>query len=149
MEFTLADLVEITGAKRRSIQLWADAGVIVADRQTDRAGTGTHRRFGRDEAIVACVVHAFALHQVAIGELLVISSAVRNWMNSPSLRRLIIDQSVEGTGGWSLLYETCKGRRPVCSAFQGKPDFKYLDQAEGFAAIISLKTYLSRIGRED
>src|SRR5215208_916304 len=78
--YTLADLERVTSAKRRSLQLWADAKVIMADRSTDRAGTGTHRRFSRKEAIVACIVHAFALHQVAIGELLYISLLVRFWI---------------------------------------------------------------------
>jgi hypothetical protein len=75
--FTLADLVKVTGAKRRSLQLWADAGVIKAVKGTHRAGTGTHRLFDPHEAIVACIVHAFALHQIAIGELLTISAGIR------------------------------------------------------------------------
>ena len=42
--YTLADLERVTGAKRRSLQLWADAEVIQADPRR-RAGTGTHGGF--------------------------------------------------------------------------------------------------------
>jgi hypothetical protein len=77
LDYTLADLARVTGAKRRSLQLWADSKIIIAHGGTDRAGTGTHRRFSRGEAIVACVIHAFALHQIAIGELFRIALVVR------------------------------------------------------------------------
>jgi hypothetical protein len=79
LDYTLADLARVTGAKRRSLQLWADAGVIVPEKSTDRGGSGTHRRFSRKEAVIACIVHAFALHQIAIGELQLISTAMRGF----------------------------------------------------------------------
>ena len=91
MDYTLADLARVTGAKRRSLQLWADAGVIKAKKGTNRAGTGTHRLFSRDEAIVACITHAFALHQMSIGELLTISHAFRYGMQG-NIRERFIDR---------------------------------------------------------
>ncbi|MCS3449552.1 hypothetical protein M2222_001627 [Bradyrhizobium elkanii] len=75
--YSLRDLVEVTGAKRRSLQLWADAGVILAERGTQRAGTGTHRQFSRREAIVACIIRPLAERQIAIGELLALSDRIR------------------------------------------------------------------------
>jgi hypothetical protein len=51
MKYTLADVVRESSAKRRSVQLWPDADIIRADSSTDRKGTGTHRRFGRDPAV--------------------------------------------------------------------------------------------------
>jgi hypothetical protein len=106
--YTLADLVRVTGAKRRSLQLWADAGAIVADQSTDRAGTGTHRRFSRDEAIIACIVHAFALHQIAIGELLHIAAMVRFWIQKMSdvEARHILETAIKGEGSALLVYES-------------------------------------------
>jgi hypothetical protein len=76
-EYSLADLVVFTGAKPRTLQIWAERGVIQPIKRTSGAGTGVHRRFSRSEAIVACVIHPFALRQISIGELLSISEIVR------------------------------------------------------------------------
>jgi hypothetical protein len=77
LDYTLADLARVTGAKRRSLQLWADAGVIVPEKSTNRGGSGTHRQFSRREAIIACIIHPFAMRQMAIGELLNLSERIR------------------------------------------------------------------------
>jgi hypothetical protein len=77
LDYSLADVVNITGGKRRSVQLWADAGAIHALPRTDRRGTGTHRRFSRDEVIIACCVNSLARRQVGIGELARIGKALR------------------------------------------------------------------------
>jgi hypothetical protein len=118
--FLLADLVKITGAKRRSLQLWADAGVIKAEKGTDRAGTGTHRLFPVEEAVVACIVHAFAQHQIAIGELLIISERIRlavgpsdgrkkaratdDKLSDDEKKRAIILAAINGDTSWLLEY---------------------------------------------
>jgi hypothetical protein len=81
MGYTLADIVRISGAKRRSIQLWAEAGVIHAHTSTERKGTGTHRRFRRDEVIIACIINVFSMRQVAIGELQRLASGLRRFLN--------------------------------------------------------------------
>ncbi len=95
--FTLADLTEITGAKRRSVQLWAEAGALQADSQTDRAGTGVHRSFGREEAVIACILHAFALQGVPIGKLLTVSRALRNQTLKTQQRRFL-ERAIKGDG---------------------------------------------------
>jgi hypothetical protein len=87
MDFTLADIVRVSGAKRRSIQLWADAGVIRAYTSTERRGTGTHRRFSRDEAIIASIINVFNRRQVAIGELQRLSHGLRKLLNSGKNRK--------------------------------------------------------------
>jgi hypothetical protein len=89
MDYSLADLEKATGAKRRSIQLWADAGVIRAYPRTDRRGTGTHRRFSRDEAIMACIIKGLADRQRPIGELLRLSTSIRAFLNSGADRKLL------------------------------------------------------------
>jgi hypothetical protein len=94
MDFSLSDLEDLTAAKRRSIQLWADAGVIRAYPRTDRRGTGTHRRFSRDEAIIGCIIAGLANRQRPIGELLRLSSVIRDFLNSGKFRK-----SVEGAIG--------------------------------------------------
>ena len=68
-EFTLAQVAEITGAKPRTIQFWADNGVLVPSTATQRAGRGTHRRFSRAETIFATIVHGFARQNVSLGRL--------------------------------------------------------------------------------
>ncbi|QKC84384.1 hypothetical protein [Mesorhizobium sp. NZP2077] len=78
LEYTLADLTRIVGAKRRTIQLWAEAGAIKADDETERAGTGTHRRFSRREALIACLLKPFADYQMSIGFLIGIADSIRD-----------------------------------------------------------------------
>ena len=67
MERTLAEVVKLTGAKRRSVQLWADAGIILAVEGTDRAGTGVHRRFDSDEVKLIALLVPLARWGVPIG----------------------------------------------------------------------------------
>lgn len=76
-EYTLSDLSKVTGAKPRSIQLWADAGIIKAGAATARAGSGTHRRFSRHEAVIACILAPFAEQKIAIGGLSQIAHGLR------------------------------------------------------------------------
>ena len=95
MDYTLADIVRISGAKRRSIQLWAEAGVIHAHSSTERRGTGTHRRFSKDEAIIASIINVFSKRQVAIGELQRLASALRRFLRIGNNRRRIVYESEE------------------------------------------------------
>lgn len=74
---TLADLVRATGAKPRSVQLWADAGVLIPETGTDREGSGRHRQFSKLEAVIACVIARFAADKVAIGALKGIAHSLR------------------------------------------------------------------------
>ncbi|MCK1330273.1 hypothetical protein IVB57_18260 [Bradyrhizobium sp. CW9] len=76
-DYTLSDLSRAAGARPRSVQLWADAGIIKAASATDRAGSGTHRRFSRQEVIIACIVAAFAEQKIAIGGLTQIANRLR------------------------------------------------------------------------
>jgi hypothetical protein len=79
MEYTLADLTKLTGNKRRTVQLWAEAGVIIADPGTHRAGTGVHRRFSREEAVIGLAINPLA--KLHIGDLLTLSRAIRGLFN--------------------------------------------------------------------
>jgi len=172
--YTLADLARVTGAKRRSLQLWADADLIVAEKGTNRAGTGTHRLFSRQEAIIACITHAFALHQIAIGELLRIAAALRVWiqfdfMFTGDKPKDIIEEAIKGEGSAVLVYESWRGRSkgPRLSARTSQPiaagdeagvqhaisifrrdrelKFLHLRKQEGFSSVIYLRNYLSKI----
>lgn len=96
MEYTLADLARITGAKRRSVQVWAEAGALRADSGTERKGTGTHRRFSRDETMIACVLSAFAGMQVPIGQLIVLGDHFRTLLKKAEVHAAF-DEAIEDT----------------------------------------------------
>jgi hypothetical protein len=81
------------------VQLWADAGVLVADPGTDREGSGRHRRFSRNEAVIACIVAPFAAEKVAIGGLRAIATGVRNIQRSGSrFETRALDDALAGKG---------------------------------------------------
>lgn len=80
MEYSLSDLTKITGAKRRSVQFWAECGAILANKETERAGTGTHRRFSRDEAIIACVIAYFAQMHLELPQLTDLAAKFRSML---------------------------------------------------------------------
>lgn len=84
MQYSLADLAKITGAKPRSIQLWADAGVIQPIKGTERGGSGKHRQFSRHEAMIACIIAPFAARKMAIGGLLALSRKMRAYVRGSS-----------------------------------------------------------------
>jgi hypothetical protein len=94
VEYTLADLTRLVGCKRRSAQLWAEAGVIKAEPETDRHGTGTHRRFSRDEAIIACMIAPFAARQVSIGGLKSIAAVLRAELVSNGSMRSVVNRAM-------------------------------------------------------
>jgi hypothetical protein len=92
----------MSGGKRRSVQLWAEAGAIRAFSRTDRQGTGTHRRFSRDEVIIACCINGLARRQVGIGELIRIGKGLRKFLNSGDSRR-----EVENYASFKGAWEPC------------------------------------------
>jgi DNA-binding transcriptional MerR regulator len=106
--YTLADLERVTGAKRRSLQLWADAGVIEPERGTNRAGTGTHRRFSREQAIVACIIRGFAERQMAIGELLAVAKMIKEFFRLEHRVKPLVESIIRGEEDWMLILETWK-----------------------------------------
>jgi hypothetical protein len=89
VDYSLADVSRISGGKRRSVQLWAESKAILAYSATDRRGTGTHRRFNRDEVIIACCLNGLARRQVGIGELIRIGRGLRSFLNRGKVRASI------------------------------------------------------------
>jgi hypothetical protein len=96
MDYSLADVVRMTSGKRRSVQLWAESGAILAYPATDKRGTGTHRSFSRDEVIIACCLNGLARRQVGIGELIRIGRGLRTFLNRGKFRAQI-EESISGT----------------------------------------------------
>ena len=89
MDYSLADVVRMSGGKRRSVQLWAEAGAVRAFSRTDKRGTGTHRRFSWDEVIIACCLNGLARRQVGVGELIRIGKGIRKFLNSGNSRQQV------------------------------------------------------------
>jgi len=87
MERSLADVVKLTGAKPRSVQLWADAGIVRAVEGTDRAGTGVHRRFDSDEVKLIALLAPLARFGVPIGWLRAFAKSFREAFQFGSKRR--------------------------------------------------------------
>src|ERR1035437_3747005 len=73
MDYSLADVVRMTGGKRRSVHLWAESG-----------------------AILACCLNGLARRQVGIGELIRIGRGLRTFLNRGKFRAEI-EESISGT----------------------------------------------------
>jgi hypothetical protein len=102
-EFALSRIAEIARAPKRAVQLWADAGVIKADPSTMTAGSGVHRVFGRDEAIIACIVALFAKQKMAIGGLKAVSDAMRVYLRKDYPTAGVFKRAIAGEGSNYLL----------------------------------------------
>jgi hypothetical protein len=95
---TLADIVKSTEAKPRTVQLWADAGVIVPDPGSDREGSGRHRQFSKREVVIACIVARFAAEKVAIGGLKAIALELRRNAEFLSGEQWALNEAFLGKG---------------------------------------------------
>lgn len=119
--YSLSEIARRTGGKPRSIQLWADGGVIQGAPETDRAGSGTHRMFDEQELQIAALLVPLARMGVPIGVLRAFSQVFRNALllgkvqelspNHPlardtslSMTRLVLDRAARGDGQNYLLF---------------------------------------------
>ena len=97
LDYSISELEEITGAPKRALIHWAESGIIKPDPSTDRAGSGKHRRFARDEALIACIIHVLTAQKSTVGYLLRTSTTIR----------MTLDDNVFGTDhtSWRFHYE--------------------------------------------
>jgi hypothetical protein len=126
--------------------------------------------FSRPEAIIACIVNAFAKHQIAVGELINISEKVRSALiasegNDRVLiqkRGAIIEAAISGDPSWLLVYESWKEdiseidepvdlqtTYSVTAVKAGKAMRvpQHLQHPDGFAVVICLARYLGGLDR--
>lgn len=154
--YSLADLVNVTGAKRRSLQLWADREVIRPIPSTADAGTGVHRQYSRKEAIIACIIHGFALRQISIGELKFISMAIRAQMGLDADHLMEMAISGESPDPMLLWYESWHDsqkkkwvRRVSIGQIDNLTDLTKLvpdrEQQDGLIMTIRLESYLAKL----
>lgn len=97
MEYTLAEMEKVTGAPRRALQFWTDRGAIRAGKGVRR---GVHRRFSRDEAIVACILHAFSY--LTIADLKSVAIGVRAMLDA---NRKSIEKAIAGKADVLCVFE--------------------------------------------
>ncbi|HYE70095.1 MAG TPA: hypothetical protein VD932_01055 [Aquabacterium sp.] len=93
--FTLAEIVARTGAKRRTVQLWADGGVLLSVAGTDRAGTGTSRQFYSWEVEIAALLVPLAEAGIQIGRLLQFSALLRSAILVGHIKKAESDKRID------------------------------------------------------
>jgi hypothetical protein len=120
LDYSLADVVKLSGGRRRSVQLWAEAGALRALPRTERRGSGTHRRFSRDEVIIACCLNALGSRQVGIGELVRIGRALRKLLGQEGLGEAILKNTRRYEEYLFIIWE--ESRDPEVFVFE-EPNF--------------------------
>lgn len=103
LEFTSADLVRITGMKPRWVQALAEKNIIHPEPDTDRAGTGTPRRFSQSEAIIACVVATFARRKMTVGAIQRVATNLRKNLVEGGMAGHLLDIIREGEPAWLVV----------------------------------------------
>jgi hypothetical protein len=146
-DYSLVDVARITGGKRRSIQLWAEAQAIRAYSATDRHGTGTHRRFSREEVIIACCLNGLARRQVGIGELIRIGKGIRTFLNRGKARARIeeIIEAKEASWDEYLVIIWTEHRDPYVSMLEESDSAEFGNRVigAGLSIILPLRKCLS------
>jgi DNA-binding transcriptional MerR regulator len=105
--YTVADIIKATGVKRRTVQFWADKGIIRPTKATQEGGHGVHRSFTRDEMIIACLIHPVSLgwrgdQTRSLGELKELATALRHLLKK-SVTRDDFDDAIAGKGQFYLI----------------------------------------------
>ena len=110
MKNSLSEVTRLTGAKSRSIQLWADAGILQPHEETRGAGTGTHRLFPKEEVIIAALLIPLASLGVQKRWLHLFADVVRSALKDrPRLptdeeSKQTIERALKGTGHNFLVF---------------------------------------------
>jgi hypothetical protein len=88
MEYTVAEAVKLTGAKRRTIQLWCDYRVL---HQTGRRhkGTGHPRRLNETEVQIAAILVSAQKLQISTDVLLLLAHELRERFDDTILRLML------------------------------------------------------------
>jgi DNA-binding transcriptional MerR regulator len=75
--YSASDVARLSGAPLRAVRYWALTRVLEAAPESDRAGTGKHRQFSKQEVLIACVVQYFSSRGLQVGQLTNISKTLR------------------------------------------------------------------------
>jgi hypothetical protein len=107
---TLSDITRITGGNRRTVQFWAEQGVLRSTRQHE--GSGVPREFDDREVIVACVVNGLSSQGVPVGKLIAAANGVRSHL-VPPINREMFNDAIAGQGVNLLLLATYSAKSDV------------------------------------
>lgn len=125
--YTLSDLVELTGAKRRAIQIWTDRGVLTPVSGTESAGSGTHRRYKQQELEIAAILAPLSQMGVPIGHLGRVATHLRKlklWTRRGSDQArddlAITEKARKGVGENYMLFSDIGAKRPSIEFLSGK-----------------------------
>jgi DNA-binding transcriptional MerR regulator len=125
--YTLSDLVELTGAKRRSIQIWTDRRVLIPNSETESAGSGTHRRYKQQELEIAAILAPLSQMGVPIGHLGRVAKHLRKlqlWTRRGSDQArgdlAIVEKARKGVGENYMLFSDIGAKRPSIEFLSGR-----------------------------
>lgn len=80
---TVGQLAEAIGEKPRAVQFWTEAGVLRPIAGTARGGKGTHRRYPREEVLLARLASRLAKMNSPIGEIIDVIGKIREYKEIP------------------------------------------------------------------
>jgi DNA-binding transcriptional MerR regulator len=80
---SIGALAKLAGVPPRTVQFWADSGVLLPSQDTNRRGKGAHRRFSATEGILAKIAARMARMNCPIGELKAVTDKLRSLSISP------------------------------------------------------------------
>jgi hypothetical protein len=103
----LSDITRITGGNRRTLQFWAEQGVLRSTRQHE--GSGIPREFDDHEIVVACIVNGLSSQGVPISKLVGAANSVREYLRLP-IYRASFNDAIEGRGINLLLLASYSGQ---------------------------------------
>jgi DNA-binding transcriptional MerR regulator len=105
MEYTVSQLASAVQLDLRTVQLWADFGILLPEKGTQGAGTGVHRRFGLLEARIAALLTSFASIGVPRGMLKRLADQFREKLTEESHRlRTAVERAASSKGNNFLYY---------------------------------------------
>lgn len=76
--FTLKELTEATGLGFRTLQNWTNRGVIQCDPPIGEGGTGVHRRYTVEEAMVAAILSRLTELAIPAEQMVKAAAAIRH-----------------------------------------------------------------------
>jgi DNA-binding transcriptional MerR regulator len=159
VSYTVADVINATGLKRRTVQFWADRGVIRATKATQEGGSGVHRSFTRNELIVACILHPIALgwqgdQTRTLSELTQVANHIRLLVKAP-VACDDFEQAIAGTGQFYLILtwifgdeikvtsvETAMPNLREAKSYDFRAMFQTLEQTPGRSEVLYLNEWL-------
>jgi hypothetical protein len=103
----LSDITRITGGNRRTLQFWAEQGVLRSTRQHE--GSGVPREFDDHEVVVACIVNGLSSQGVTISKLVGAANSIREYLRI-SIYRAMFNDAIDGRGINLLLLASYSGQ---------------------------------------